>query len=199
MARPGITKQQVFDTASALRDEGILPTVSAVRERLGTGSFSTVGNHLSAWKAEVANQEVAEIPDIPDAVQSVFQQVWAAAAKAAQKDVETQRQAMEAMRRELEKEKSEMTKEIQRLEQNLDSAAEKTKLAEDNLNTVQQSMQEKDSQLTELRIDNARLDERVKGAEGRVVEMKEQIEALQTTLTQQATPQSSTTQKKKSP
>ena len=48
MARQGITREQVFETATALADEGIQPTVKLVRDRIG-GSFSTITRKYSFY------------------------------------------------------------------------------------------------------------------------------------------------------
>ena len=42
MARSGVTREQVFETADALVREGQNPTVVAVRTRLGGGSPNTI-------------------------------------------------------------------------------------------------------------------------------------------------------------
>ena len=46
MGRKGVTKDQVFETAAALRDEGLTPTVKAIQERIG-GSYSCPPHLLS--------------------------------------------------------------------------------------------------------------------------------------------------------
>jgi hypothetical protein len=76
MARQGITGEQIFTAADELRDEGIAPTVQTVRERIGSGSFSTINTHLGEWKAHNTGAAVADIPAIPDKVQAVFAQIW---------------------------------------------------------------------------------------------------------------------------
>ncbi len=101
MARLGISKDQVFKAARALQEEGIVPTVQAVRERIGSGSFSTISTHLADWKTEYTVQATANIPDMPEKVTLAFQQIWATAARAAQEDMDTQHQALDAMRREM--------------------------------------------------------------------------------------------------
>ncbi|MES2258948.1 MAG: DNA-binding protein [Pseudomonadota bacterium] len=51
MGRTGITYEQVADVADALSGEGLVPTIRAVRERIGTGSPNTVQRHLLDWRA----------------------------------------------------------------------------------------------------------------------------------------------------
>ena len=52
-------------------------------------------------------------------------------------------------------------------------------LVEKALETERKGRGEAQEQVTALRIENARLDERAKGAEGRAGELKEQVEGLQ--------------------
>ncbi len=179
MGRTGISKKQVFEAAGALTDEGISATVQSVRQRIGSGSFSTISSHLADWKAEHAGQGPANIPDMPGKVTLAFAQVWATAAGAAQEEVETQRQALEVLRREMEKDKASMAAEIERLEKAQDAAAAKVDGLEEDLETATQGREEAGEQAAELRIENARLDERAKAAEIRAGEFKAQLESLQ--------------------
>ncbi len=179
MARQGISREQIFEAAGALQEEGTSATVQAVRERIGSGSYTTINRHLDDWRKEHAGQAPANLPAMPEKVMGAFQQVWATAAKAAQDEVETQRQALEAMRREMAKEQADMGAEIQRLEQALDEAGRKVEGLKRKLETERKGRAEAGEQVTALRIENARLDERAKAAEGRVVEFKAQLEGLQ--------------------
>ena len=116
MARSGITKEQVFETAAALAEEGTRPTVNNIRERLGSGSYSTITAHLAAWREDSAAVVAPAPSDIPEAVQSSFGRVWALANKAARDELETQREAFENLRREMDTERGELLAEIARLE-----------------------------------------------------------------------------------
>ena len=179
MARQGISRDQVFTAAGALREEGIKPTVQAVRERLGSGSYSTINGFLAAWRSENAALAVADLPALPDKVQTAFTQIWAVAASQAREGVETQREALEAMQREIERERADMAAEIERLETVLDSANGQIDALRGQLSAANDNLAAKDAQMTELRIDNARLDERAKAAEQRGDELKSQLAGLQ--------------------
>ena len=184
MGRKGVTKEQVFEMAAALQDEGIAPTVKAIQERTG-GSYSTITPHLAEWRKERAGPP-ADIPSIPDKVQAAFQQIWATAARAAQNEVETQKQALDAMRREMASERTELTVEIARLEDVLEDASKKREDLEAALKSEQQAGQDKDERSTALQIENARLEERARGADARAVELKAQLADLQVKLTEVA-------------
>jgi chromosome segregation ATPase len=167
MARQGISKEQVYTAAAELREEGTAPTVQAVRERIGSGSFSTINTHLAEWKAENAAQAVADIPAMPEKVQDAFTRIWATAARSAQEDVETQREALEAMRREMDKERASMAEEIERLEKALEETATRAAQFEADLRTQREAAEEKAGQVTALTIENTRLEEQVKAAQAR--------------------------------
>lgn len=52
MARTGVTFLDVSKAAQAVKERGNEPTVDRVRERLGTGSKSTIGPLLKRWREE---------------------------------------------------------------------------------------------------------------------------------------------------
>ena len=120
MARTGITRDQVFEEADTLADEGIQPTVKLVRERIG-GSYSTITPHLAAWKNERGGKAVANVPDMPESVVAASRSVWVAAWKGAEDLIQTERDGLTAARREMESERAEMASEITELEGKLDT------------------------------------------------------------------------------
>ena len=65
MGRPGITREQVFETAGAIAHEGTTPTVMAVRKRLGGGSPKNVTTWLGEWKAQNETTRVEALPRCP--------------------------------------------------------------------------------------------------------------------------------------
>jgi chromosome segregation ATPase len=57
MGRIGINFDDVKEKAYQLQGRGKIPTVDAIRDLLGTGSKSTIAQHLKTWKAEEKNGE----------------------------------------------------------------------------------------------------------------------------------------------
>ncbi|MFY9974020.1 MAG: DNA-binding protein, partial [Chromatiaceae bacterium] len=84
MPRPGVAREQVFETADALVREGQNPTVVAVRSRLGGGSPNTITPLLAEWKALHERGQAASLPPVPEPVEAVMRQVWGAAWQQAQ-------------------------------------------------------------------------------------------------------------------
>ena len=52
MARQGLTYEQVAAVADILVAEQVKPTLSALRERLGSGSMNTIHRHFTAWQGK---------------------------------------------------------------------------------------------------------------------------------------------------
>ncbi len=178
MARQGISREQVFATATALADEGIQPTVKLVRDRIG-GSFSTITPHLAAWKEERGSSQVASIPDMPESVAAVCRSIWAAAWKAGQEAIQTERDGLTSARRDMERERVELTLEITDLET-------KVEALETERDTLNRKATETESARTaaldevyRLRVENARLEERVANTERRADELRHQVERLE--------------------
>ncbi len=179
MARKGITKEQIFEAATSLQEAGMAPTVQAVRERIGSGSYSTINTHLPDWRKEHAEEALVNIPEIPEKIMTAFNQVWTGAIKSAQDDVETQRQALEAMRREMDKENVGMAAEIKRLETEQEETDGKLETVTQELIDTRAGKASAEEQIINLQIENARLDERAKATEEQVINHREQLSRLQ--------------------
>src|SRR5262245_36556605 len=108
MARPGIGSEKILEVIRELEGQEVEPTVTAVRERLGTGSFSTIGAVLADWRQGKAEEARPAVPEAPDAVRNLFGQPWAEAWNAAMRVHEPERQALARERQEYERGKGEM-------------------------------------------------------------------------------------------
>lgn len=127
MARPGVTREQVFEAAEALVLKGEAATVVAVRNHLGGGSPNTITPHLSEWKAQHENKKPEALPPLPEPVEGAMRQVWGAAWKGAQEQLEGEREALGKAREGIEKERAEMLAEISRLDSALEEAQGETR------------------------------------------------------------------------
>lgn len=186
MARKGITKEQIFEAATHLQEAGIASTVQAVREQIGSGSYSTINTHLVEWRKAHAEQTLVNVPDIPEKIMTAFNQVWISAIKSAQDDVETQRQTLEVMRREMDKENAGMVTEIKRLEKEQEEGDGKLEAATQEITDAKADKMSAEKQIINLQIENARLDERAKATEEQVITFREQLSKLQEQFTELA-------------
>jgi len=115
---------------------------------------------------------------MPELVGRAVRQLWTAAWKEAQDDIKAEREGLDAARREMERERRDMANEIARLEAENSTQAEEITRLSDLLAEQTTAKDEAEKANNALRIDNARLDERAKAAEGRAGELRDELEKL---------------------
>ena len=183
VARQGISKDQVYSAADTLREEGTTPTVQAVRDRLGSGSFTTISRHLDEWKTDNAIQGTASAPEMPERVQAAFTQAWTLAAREAQSGLEDERQALKIMQRDMDTELRDMGAEIQRLEKALDDQIRNGEMLARERDELKQTLESTREELNALKVETARFEEQRDAARTRGDELKGQLESLQEQFT----------------
>ena len=109
-----LTAQQIIEAAEALTSEGVAVTVAAIRERLGSGSFSTIQKHLSNWRTD---NQPGEVPAMPVSAETAFNRVWIDAYRAAQAQFTPMVESLNAQQKEALQASSELSDEVVRLEQ----------------------------------------------------------------------------------
>lgn len=87
MARGGVTFTEVDNAARFLQGQGKNPTVDAIRERLGTGSRTTLAEHLKRWKSLHADGE----GKLPQPLLSLVSGLWDSLQSQAEKRIEENR------------------------------------------------------------------------------------------------------------
>lgn len=146
MARKGISKDQVFNAANAIKARGIEPTITLIRNELGEGSFSTISQHLATWKTQ--DQEVIEVSEIPPNVEEAVLQacatVWNICQKESSKEVKAAKQeakdSISSIQNDLElatKENEELTQEVAKLEKLLEQSEKKSQQTANELTACQ--------------------------------------------------------------
>lgn len=119
-----ITKEQIFEIANRLDAEGQNPTLSAVRKLLGGGSFTTISEAMTEWKARKAEKGVLRHEAPPAAVieqlNSLGAEVWAVALELANARLASEREALETARVQLGAEKAEAAELADDLNQELE-------------------------------------------------------------------------------
>jgi hypothetical protein len=95
--------EDVLAAADAISSTGAPPTLKAVRDYLGGGSYSDIGPFLKVWRANRADEnETAGSPPIPDVVQravtTTIDEIWKAGLQLARNEYESDRSALVAER-----------------------------------------------------------------------------------------------------
>lgn len=77
MARPGVTYNEVYQAASHLIGQGKNPTIQEVRLLIGSGSSTTIANHLKQWRDEQKGTSLlAAKENIPDELVALMKGLW---------------------------------------------------------------------------------------------------------------------------
>jgi len=92
MARTGITFEDVRCAAESLLGRGLNPTIQRVREVLGTGSNTTISEHLKNWQQQLAEApKIVLPPTVPEAVALALDTFWKIAVQQAETTFDEQR------------------------------------------------------------------------------------------------------------
>src|SRR5512135_759977 len=175
MARPGVGTEKIIQVIREVEAAGREPTATSVRERLGSGSYTTIAAVLADWRREKASQLQAEIPEPPEGLRYLFTQLWAEAWKAALNVHEPERQAFARAREQQERIDSEMVAEIARLEGELERETEETARTLQGLQAQRTALAAAEGALAEARKQIEREAERSAAAERRNRELSERI------------------------
>jgi len=107
-----LAKEDIWQAADELDDEGINPTLQAVRKKLGRGSYTTIQEAMKEWKdRQTPNAPPPEAPpeDVSEAAAQAGATIWWLALDAALKRLEGERQQLAAEREALEARTTEAT------------------------------------------------------------------------------------------
>jgi hypothetical protein len=193
----GITEQDIFNAAEALMADGQKPTQTSIRERLGGGSFATIGPALKKWRtAQTEQHELAgvELPgELDDTLQQLGGRVWAAAIEAAESRLAGEREALAAARDEIEAEVQEHREAVQQLEAEAEQSARHTQELEKQQMAMADVAAEQERRIAELTTAltaaqaataaevskvEAVFSERIKGLEARLTDAQHTIDRL---------------------
>ena len=96
MTRPGLNYETVKRTSLTLLSQGIAPSVQKIREVLGTGSNTTIAEHLKNWRDEYAKKTIHQLPaNMPQELISVFEVLWQTAMEQAQNQLVEHKQSVD--------------------------------------------------------------------------------------------------------
>lgn len=95
---------RIRQTAFELVSEGTWPTVAEVRQRLGTGSNTTINNTLKEWRQEFLSRIAVSSrrPDWSPSLVEAFEQIWQKACDEAERQLDSVREEAQAQVKELD-------------------------------------------------------------------------------------------------
>jgi chromosome segregation ATPase len=121
-----ITKDQIFEVADELDAAGQNPTLAAVRKALGGGSFTTISEAMSEWRARKTAEAVPIREPAPQAVNDKLTELgadlWAVALELANNRLAAEREALEVARADMTTKQQEAAELADQLIDELDAA-----------------------------------------------------------------------------
>ncbi len=163
MARVGIQYPDVKQAAVQLLSQGIAPSVQKIRDKLRTGSNTTIAEHLNTWREEYANKEIHHLPaNLPPELISATEVLWQA--------------AMEQATDQLMAIKKELTEQQAKLSQEKRIQDQKIIALQASLDNNQQIIETQNAQIQTLQTELAVLQERFCGQSAELTAVKNQHE-----------------------
>ncbi|AUM11028.1 DNA-binding protein [Ketobacter alkanivorans] len=159
MARAGVTYIDIAKAAEAIKSHGQEPTVDRIRERLGTGSKSTIAPLLKRWRSH--NTEATDISGLPNDLVEVVKSLHERVQQVANHKIEQARKEYQAANENLQAELTEarntitqLTARQQDLEQQnkglIDEKTELYKALEDTRINLVKAESQRDEALTRV-------------------------------------------------
>jgi septal ring factor EnvC (AmiA/AmiB activator) len=105
-----ITKEMIFQVADEFDSNGLNPTLSAVRKKIGGGSFSTISEAMKEWRSGKASKVISYREPVPPAISERLAdfggELWNISLEMANGRLAAEREAIDALRIGLESERS---------------------------------------------------------------------------------------------
>ena len=117
-----ITREDIIKAAETLEKNGVNPTMAAVRDHLGGGSFATISPVLRGWKEsrKVAQAVVLEMPgELKTVLDNLGAEFWGTASRLSNQKLATVQAEAETSVTAAEEERDEAINDILRLEEAL--------------------------------------------------------------------------------
>lgn len=172
MARLGVTYQDIANAADQIIGQGKQPTIELIRNLLGTGSSTTIANHLRSWRAEQeGSTSIAIKENLPQEFISVMKGLWQRLQAHADNQVEVVKREAELSQRYMKEEIEKYKTNNQRWQKMFEGwGREKDALLRDKLSLEQA--------VVSLQTEVAGLAAKLNGEEQRMNEKQQRIDEL---------------------
>lgn len=172
MARPGVTYLDVSNAAQQLVAAGRTPTIETIRIALGTGSNSTLGVHLKAWKSKQdSTQQIATKENIPEELISALKGVW-------ERVMNQSEDRIQLIHQETQQELLQLRQEVQRLQKDSVISQQQYQQAKQERDGFAHEKSAIEQMLANGKIEIATLTEKLAGAEKQNDEKQARIDEL---------------------
>jgi DNA repair exonuclease SbcCD ATPase subunit len=160
------TETEIFEAADRLAAEGKEVSATALLDRLGGGSLTTVYKHLAAWKQDrPAQMQTPQPVDLPDAVRTAFASAWKVAVAESAKDLQAVREKAAEDVKAAQRQFSEALDAIERLEKEAEIEAGKQEALAAKVEELEGALQKSQTENASLKATAEQLQHQVKSQE----------------------------------
>ncbi|WP_348816118.1 DNA-binding protein [Halomonas sp. H10-59] len=173
MARTGITYDDVQRAVDTLLKQQEAPSVQKVREILGTGSFTTISEHLREWRSR--REERRDVPPpqgMPVELQGLAEELWSKAQEAAAENLAHYRQ-------EADRNVEGALEKVAAADRRAEDAEQRESALSAHLSSMEQRLQEAASESARLASANQALEQQLIKEGERATQLEAQLDRLQ--------------------
>lgn len=180
MARSGVQYEDVQRAIDTLMARGEAPSVQKIREALGTGSFTTISEHLREWrKRREENRDVPPPRGMPAALQELAESLWQQAQEAAN-------EALAHYRREADDKVAEAGEQAADAVRRAEDAEQREAALSGHLTRTEARLEAQTTELARLQADHEALTSRQARQQDQRARLDARLEELQAELEAQA-------------
>ena len=141
MARPGVEYDQVERVARQLLSKGQHPSVQKVRDILGTGSNTTIANHLKSWQVSFSKSRSPSLPEsVPEDLMIPLDDFWSTAVARAEENYDKYKEELEVKVRTAELAESESIEALEKKLVELDTLKNELTTTQSDLQNTEQEL-----------------------------------------------------------
>lgn len=180
MARSGVQFEDVQGAIEALLAKGEAPSVQKIREVLGTGSFTTISDHLREWRFQrEAGRDLPAAQAMPEPVQRLAEGLWHTAQEAAG-------EALASYREQADHRVAEAQAAMQEAQRKVENAEQREAALAAHLAGTEQRLEQRSAALARVESERDQWQERARQFEERLKRTLQQLDKLQQESEQQA-------------
>ncbi|UYG01810.1 DNA-binding protein [Halomonas sp. LR3S48] len=173
MARSGVQYEDVQQAIETLLAKGDAPSVQKIRDVLGTGSFTTISDHLREWRFQrEANRDLPASHAMPEPVLKLAESLWHMAQESAG-------EALAGYREEADRRVAEAQAAMQEAQRQVEDAEQREAALSSHLAGTEQRLEQRSAALARVEAERDQWQERARQMEERLSRALQQLDKLQ--------------------
>jgi chromosome segregation ATPase len=178
------TTTRIFEIADELDAAGHNPTLASVRKALGGGSYTTISQAMTEWRARKAAKETPVQEAVPQAITELLEQlgaeIWAQALQLCHARLSAEREALENDRQGIEAQRQEAADLADQLSSELEAVRQEATDLRKQLDVAQSTVKGLGDQLRDRERDLAVAVVRADEIKTRAAQLTDQLKAATT-------------------